>query len=188
MQTWQYYLLPKEFVIHSDHKSLKYLKGQGKLNKRHAKYVEFLEQFPHVIKHKKGKNNVAADALSRRYALLSTLENKFLGFEYIKELYDHDADFAYIYQTCSHTASDGYFRHDGYLLRDKRLCVPKGSIRDLLIKEAHEGGLMGHFGVQNIYDTLHEHFYWSHMKHDMHKFCDKCLVCKKAKSKVMPHG
>ena len=26
------------------------------------------------------------------------------------------------------------------------------------------------------------------MKHEVHKFCDKCLVCKKAKSKVMPHG
>jgi len=26
------------------------------------------------------------------------------------------------------------------------------------------------------------------MKHDMHKFCDHCIVCKKAKSKVMPHG
>ena len=33
LQTWQHYLLPKEFVIHSDHESLKYLKGQGKLNK-----------------------------------------------------------------------------------------------------------------------------------------------------------
>ena len=68
-----------------------------------------------MIKHKKGKNNVVADALSRRYALLSTLETKFFGFEYIKELYDHDAKFSDIYQTCSHTASDGYFRHDGYL-------------------------------------------------------------------------
>ena len=58
-----------------------------------------------MIRHKKGKNNVVADALSRMYALLSTLENKFLGFEYIKELYDHDADFSDIYQTCSHTAS-----------------------------------------------------------------------------------
>ncbi|XP_019434813.1 PREDICTED: uncharacterized protein LOC109341363 [Lupinus angustifolius] len=28
LQTWQHYLLPKEFVIHSDHESLKYLKGQ----------------------------------------------------------------------------------------------------------------------------------------------------------------
>jgi len=96
--------LPKEFVIHSDHESLKNLKAQGKLNKRHAKWVKFLEQFLYVIRHKKGKNNVTTDALSRRYALLSTLETKFLGFECIKELYDHDADFSKIYQTCSHTA------------------------------------------------------------------------------------
>ena len=26
------------------------------------------------------------------------------------------------------------------------------------------------------------------MKHDVHKFCEHCIVCKKAKSKVMPHG
>ena len=45
LQTWQHYLLPKEFVIHSDHESLKYLKCQGNLNKRHAKWVEFLNNF-----------------------------------------------------------------------------------------------------------------------------------------------
>ncbi|KAH9648164.1 WD REPEATS REGION domain-containing protein [Citrus sinensis] len=41
LETWQHYLLPKEFVIHTDHESLKHLKGQG-------------------------KENVVADALSRR--------------------------------------------------------------------------------------------------------------------------
>ncbi|XP_040964752.1 uncharacterized protein, partial [Gossypium hirsutum] len=53
LETWQHYLWPKEFVIHTDHESLKYLKGQHKLNKRHAKWVEFLESFPYVIKYKK---------------------------------------------------------------------------------------------------------------------------------------
>ncbi|XP_033141152.1 uncharacterized protein LOC117131988 [Brassica rapa] len=37
LQTWQHYLWPKEFVIHTDHESLKYLKGQNKLSKRHAR-------------------------------------------------------------------------------------------------------------------------------------------------------
>jgi len=52
LQNWQHYHFPKEFVIHSDHESLKYLKDQSKLNRRHAKWVEFIEKFPYVIKHK----------------------------------------------------------------------------------------------------------------------------------------
>jgi hypothetical protein len=55
LETWQHYLWPKEFVIHSDHESLKHIRGQEKLNKRHAKWVEFIETFPYIIKHKKGK-------------------------------------------------------------------------------------------------------------------------------------
>ncbi|KAL9387847.1 hypothetical protein Peur_020971 [Populus x canadensis] len=45
LETWQHYLWPKEFVIHSDHESLKHLKGQGKLNRRHAKWVDLLKPF-----------------------------------------------------------------------------------------------------------------------------------------------
>jgi hypothetical protein len=37
LETWHHYLLPKEFIIHFDHESLKHLKGQLKLNQRHAK-------------------------------------------------------------------------------------------------------------------------------------------------------
>jgi hypothetical protein len=37
LETWQHYLWPKEFVIHSDHESLKHIRGQAKLNKCHAK-------------------------------------------------------------------------------------------------------------------------------------------------------
>jgi hypothetical protein len=75
LETWQHYLWPKEFVIHSSHESLKHIRGQTKLNKCHAKWVEFIEIFPCIIKHKKGKENVIADALSRRYTMLSQLDH-----------------------------------------------------------------------------------------------------------------
>jgi hypothetical protein len=65
LETWRHYLWPKEFVIHSDHESLKYLRSQNNLNRRHAKWVEFIESFPYVIGHKKGKDNIIADALSK---------------------------------------------------------------------------------------------------------------------------
>ncbi|XP_010530537.1 PREDICTED: uncharacterized protein LOC104807122 [Tarenaya hassleriana] len=104
LQTWQHYLWPKEFVIHTDHESLKHLKGQHKLNRRHAKWVEFLETFPYVIRYKQGKENIVADALSRRYTLISTLDARLLGFEHIKELYESDLDFSDVFMACAKAA------------------------------------------------------------------------------------
>ena len=77
-------------MIHSDHESLKYLNGQSKLNRMHAKWVKFIETFLYIIKYKQGKDNVAADALSRRYNLFTSLGAKILGFEHIKKLYRDD--------------------------------------------------------------------------------------------------
>jgi hypothetical protein len=100
LETWQHYLLPKEFVIHSDHESLKHLKSQLKLNKRHAKWSEFIESFPYIVKYKKGKDNVVADALSRCHVLLSQLDAKILGLESIKDLYATDSYFAEPFLKC----------------------------------------------------------------------------------------
>ena len=188
LKTWQHYLLPKEFVIHTDHESLKPLKGQNKLNKRHARWSEFIESFPYVIKYKQGKENVVADALSRRYTLLASLDAKLLGFEYIKELYENDNDFGSVYHVYGNISFKKFYKHDDYLFKEKRLCVPDCSIRELLIREAYERGLMGHFGIAKTLDVLHDHFYWPNMKKDVAKICDKCIACKQAKSKLKPHG
>ncbi|CAA7035540.1 unnamed protein product [Microthlaspi erraticum] len=165
-----------------------HFKGQQKLNKRHARWAEFIETFPYVIKYKKGKDNVVADALSRRYTLLSTLDAKLLGFEQIKELYASDADFSDIYQACSKFASGRYVRQDGFLFYENRLCVPNCSLRDLFVREAHGGGLMGHFGVAKTIQIMRDHFHWPHMIRDVERICARCTTCKLAKSKVQPHG
>lgn len=179
LQTWQHYLFPKEFVIHNDHESLKYLKGQGKLNKRHAKWVELLEQFLYVIKHKKGKSNIVTNVLSRRSALLTSPETKTLGFEHLKELYACDVDFANIYNSCDHGAFEGHYQHDGFLFKRNRLSITKCYIRELFVREVREGGLMGHFGGHKTLEMLHEHFYCPKMKHDVQQICSKCITCRR---------
>ncbi|RDY09222.1 hypothetical protein CR513_06447, partial [Mucuna pruriens] len=181
LHTWQIYLLPKEFVIHSDHEALKHLRGQGKLNTRHDKWIEFLEQFPYVIKHKQGKMNVVANIVSRRYALIAMLETMLIGLDFIKELYEKDIDFGESFAMCVHLAFGDFFRHDGFLLKGNRLYA-------ISCEEAHEGDLMGHFGELKTFEILNEHLFWPHMRKYVNNVCERCLTCKLAKSKVSPHG
>ena len=102
--------------------------------------MEYFETFPYVIRYKQGKENVVADALSRRYVLLTSLGAKMLGFEYVKDMYANDVDFAYVYMACDKTAFEKFYKHDDYLFRGNKLCVPNCSMRELLVCEHMVGG------------------------------------------------
>jgi hypothetical protein len=189
LETWQHYLWPKEFVIHSNHESLKHICSQAKLNCCHAKWVEFIESFPYVIKHKKGKDNIIVDALSRCYTMLSQLDFNFFGLETIKEQYLHDAEFKDVLQNFTDGITwNKYVLNDGFVFRANKLCIPYGSIRLLLLQEAHRGGLMGHFGVKKTEDVLIARFFWPRMRRDVERFVARCTTCQKAKSRLNPHG
>ena len=110
-------------MIHSDHESLKHLKGQSKLNWRHAKWVEFMGTFPYVIKYKKGRVNIVADTFSQRYTLISMLNTRLMGFELIVELYEKDPYVAKIYKDCTKGAEEGYFQQEGFLFRADRIVL-----------------------------------------------------------------
>jgi hypothetical protein len=189
LHTWKHYLWSKEFVIHLDHESIKHLHSQTNLNHRHATWVEFLETFPYIIKHKKGSDNVIADALSRCYALLSQLDYHIFGLESIKGQYALDDDFKDVLLNCKEGRTwNKYVLNDGYLFRANRLCIPVGSVRLFFLQEAHGGGLMGHFGAKKTEAVLSTHFFWPHLIRDVERFVARCTTCQKAKSRLNPHG
>jgi hypothetical protein len=87
------------------------------------------------------------------------LDARFLGFEHKKELYKDDGDFVYVYNACKKLwRLKKFYKLDGYLFKESRLCVPSSSMHELLVREAHGGGLIGHFGVVKTLVVLHEHF------------------------------
>lgn len=95
----RYYLLPKEFILYSENHALEFINNQLKLNQKHAKWVEFLQSFTFVIKHKSGKPNKVADALSRVSFIMQEFNVGVVGFEGKIEMYKDDADFRDIYTT-----------------------------------------------------------------------------------------
>jgi len=73
-----------------------------------------------TCKHKDGIKNVVANTLSRRYTLLSTLKAK------------EDEDFEEI--IANPKDHESYTLQDGFLFKHNKLCVPKGSLRELLMR------------------------------------------------------
>jgi hypothetical protein len=61
------YLLRKHFQIKIDHQSLKYFLEQFPSSLEQQKWVNKLFGYDYEIIYKKGKGNVVADALSRKY-------------------------------------------------------------------------------------------------------------------------
>jgi hypothetical protein len=160
------------------------------LNKRHAKWVEFIESFPYVIKYKKGKENMVADALSHKNTtLLTRIDTHILGLDELPNLYPSDSFFGTIFEQCSNSQRvDDFYLHDGFLFKANKLCVPESSLRMLLLQEAHGGGLMGHFGCEKTYTMLSTHYFWPKMYRDVERHIQRCTTCIQAKSKTNSLG
>ena len=143
---WSQYLLAKPFLLFSDHEALKFINHQHKLNRKHATWVEFLQVYNFTIKHKAGVQNVVADALSRKYTLLSSMQVKVVGFEILKDLYENDDDLSKIWITCMEKPFKEFSIVEGFLFKGNVLCVSKCLLRISIVDEAHGGTLGGHFG------------------------------------------
>lgn len=60
------YLVGSKFTVKTDHNSLRYFPEQKELNERQQKWVSKIQAYDFDIEYVKGKNNIVADALSRR--------------------------------------------------------------------------------------------------------------------------
>ena len=70
-----------------------------------------------------------------------------------------------------------YAVQDGLLLKKSKLCIPKCSMRENLIQEKHNGGMVGHFGSDKTFGQLGHFYFFPRMRSEVEKFVSICRVC-----------
>ena len=126
---------------------MKHIPSQQRVSECQIKWSSYLQQFTVILRHKVGKENLVADALSRRKHLLTTMVVTVTGFEQIKQEYTNDKDFGTIYADFLNgdkAKHPHYSVHDGFLFQGNKLYLPATSIREHVVHELHSGGCSGH--------------------------------------------
>ncbi|CAA7404489.1 unnamed protein product [Spirodela intermedia] len=152
LKHWHHYLLYKEF-----------------LSDRHARWVEYLQDFTFVLRHKKGKENVMVDTLR---------------FESLSDSYADCPNFGHVLQALSDGPSldhKDFLVVNGCLFFRSRLCILCTSLRDFLTWECHARGLFGHFGRDKTIAAVEYQFYWPTLKRNVGNVVTQCRVCALAK-------
>ena len=132
LKFWRHYLIHREFTIYSDHEALRYLHSQQKLSARHGRWVEILQDFSFSLRHRPGRDNKVADALTRRQHTLQISQAAIIGFDRLPLIYKDCLDFRALWGSVTTEQLD-YWIEAGFLFFRDRLSIPSGSTRDFLI-------------------------------------------------------
>lgn len=190
LKVWRHYLLGIKFKIETDHQSLRYLSTQPNLSRRQCRWMELLQEFDFDIEYVKGKENVVADALSRRFLAnaISCIRNSLI--DEIKTHYASDDVLKLPFESLCKEARTveeidrfrSYDLKDNILYYNARVCIPKfGEYRLKIMHDFHDIPVAGHPGFQKTYMATKRHYYWEGMKGDIKSYVERCLTCQVSK-------
>lgn len=182
---WRHYLFHKEFVLFTDHDSLRHIRTQDKVSHKHGRWLAFLEKFTFVVKHKTGVSNRVADALSRRSNLLVSMRVDVPGLDAIREQLATDPYFSVVLQGVQSGLKPDFLLHDGFLFKGNQLCIPDSSLRLKIIKELHGEG---HVGRDRTLQLVQASYFWPTMRKEVEQYVKRCRICQVSKGTATNAG
>jgi len=163
---WQPYLWTAEFIVRTDHCSLKHLLDQRLSTIPQHTWVSKLFGYSFQVEYKPGKQNVAADALSRsdehemgaRVHAQTLSRPEFPLFDaFWREAQTLPEIVAKRQEIHDGVADTVWSEADGFVLHQGRIYVPaSSSLWPQLLDHAHG---IGHDGVQKTLQRLRSYFY-----------------------------
>jgi len=130
------------------------------------------------IRHKPGKDNVVPNALSRKHQLRVVYVGKTKLQNEVRLASCRDAFAKEARQNIQNGTKSHFHLQNGLLwYKQKRLYVPKRKMRDTILKECHDGLLVGHGGAKRTTTLLKKSYYRPNLKDNAEDYVKTCLTC-----------
>ncbi|XP_065368079.1 uncharacterized protein LOC135960632 [Calliphora vicina] len=196
IQRFRCYLELQKFEVITDHSSLVWLMKQPNLSGRLARWALKLQAYNFTISHRKGKENIVPDALSRiEFGEVNSLDSSEPEIDLNSTCFD-DPDYCDLKNRIHENQSQFpdikvvekyvYIRtehYDGIESNESeawKLWIPYG-LRTTLIKRFHDPPTVSHGGMSKTLELLRRKFYWPGMVVDVRNFVRSCELCKTTK-------
>lgn len=164
----------KPVKVLTDHKSLEYFMTTKKLNRRQARWAEYLADFNFVVTYQAGKIHAKADALTRRPGDKPNSE------EDDRQKHQHQV-ILFSDRLDPRIQEEMTPELNEIDTNDSKIFVPEEK-RMKLIQEVHDQPGVGHPGVRRTHEMIRKIFYWPKMKATIEQFIRNCHICKRAKA------
>lgn len=180
------YIEGVQFTVITDHYSLVWLQNLKDPTGRLARWAVRLQQYDFKIVHRKGKDHIVPDTLSRAVQVVDIVGEGDVDEPVIDKWYA-----SMISKVQKEPLKfPGWRVLDGQLFKYVRSgfvgladpqenwkrVVPKERRRDI-ISAAHDPPTAGHMGVLKTYGRITEKYYWPKSRYDVAKYIKNCPTC-----------
>lgn len=204
LKEWRCYLEGRHFSLKTDHKPLTFLQGVPTLNRRQARWLEYMSRFDYTWEFLSGSLNMA-DALSRHPNLLTAFlsvvtrsQAKHTGVSLptppevpasvrvsdlaarIKAAVTVDPYFLNPVNTDKLSHKSGLWIRCFQSYRQVVVPNDDGLRRDIL-RHYHDGPLAGHPGGTRLIELVSRTFWWPRMARDADNYVLSCDLCQRNK-------